>query len=44
MKLLLLSLLLLTSCATPKLTEAEKYQLRKQRDEAEKQRLNKNRN
>jgi len=45
MKLLLLTLLVLTSCSTAqKLTEAEKYELRKQRDEAQKQRLQKDRN
>jgi uncharacterized lipoprotein YmbA len=43
MKLLLLTLFTLASCATPKLSEAEKYELRKQRDAAEKQRLQKDR-
>lgn len=45
MKLLLLALLALTSCTSAvKLTEAEKHELRKQRDAAEKQRLQKDRN
>lgn len=44
MKLLLLALFTLTACTSvTKLTEAEKYELRKQRDAAEKQRLEKNR-
>jgi hypothetical protein len=41
MKLLLLTLLVLTSCSTVKLTEAEKYELRK---EQQKQRIQKDRN
>lgn len=41
MKLLLLTLLVLTSCSSQQLTEAEKFEIRK---EQQKQRLQKDRN